>query len=118
MSDRPLRFYFFSSGFCGTRFYYHALRLATSAEVWHQPGHEEISALTSLMEQRFVANPGHFLRTVLAEFPGIWRRIDKRLALPWHYGDTRNWMRRLGHMLYRYIGPERLRLIALVRCKF
>jgi len=115
MNDRPINFYFLSSGFCGTRFYHHALRLATNAEVWHQPGHEEISEVTDLMEARFAADPTGFLRTELAEFPGVRRRIDKRLALPWIYGDTLNWMRGLGTMLYRYAGPERLRLVALVR---
>ncbi len=115
MNRTHINFYFLSSGFCGTRFYHHALRLATNAEVWHQPGHEEISEVTDLMEQRFAADRESFLRTDLAEFPGVRRRIDKRLALPWIYGDTLNWMRGLGLMLYRYVGPERLRLVALVR---
>ena len=115
MNHYPVNFYFLSSGFCGTRFYHHALRLARNAEVWHQPGHEEISEVTELMEQRFAADQGSFLRTELAEFPGVRRRIDKRLALPWIYGDTLNWMRGLGLMLYRYAGAERLRLVALVR---
>lgn len=92
-----------------------ALRLARNAEVWHQPGHEEISEVTDLMEQRFAAGREGFLRTELAEFPGVRRRMDKRLALPWIYGDTLNWMRGLGLMLYRYAGAERLRLVALVR---
>ena len=115
MNNAHINFYFLSSGFCGTRFYHHTLRLATNAEVWHQPGHEEISKITDLLEHRFADNPGSFLRSDLAEFPGVRRRIDKRLALPWIYGDTLNWMRGLGYMLYRYIGPERLRLVALVR---
>ncbi|MCO5211926.1 MAG: sulfotransferase [Caldilinea sp.] len=115
MNDGPINFYFLSSGFCGTRFYHHALRLARNAEVWHQPGHEEISEVTDLMEQRFAAGREGFLRTELAEFPGVRRRMDKRLALPWIYGDTLNWMRGLGLMLYRYAGAERLRLVALVR---
>jgi hypothetical protein len=115
MSAHPLNFYFLSSGFCGTRFHHHVLRLATNAEVWHQPGHEEISEITDLLEQRFEQDPNRFLRTEIAEFPHLKRRIDKRLALPWIYGDTLNWMRGLGYMLYNYIGPERLRLVELVR---
>ena len=115
MNDRPVNFYFLSSGFCGTRFYSHALRLAANAEVWHQPGHDEISKVTDHLERRFATHPDLFLRSALAEFPGVRRRIDKRLALPWIYGDTLNWMRGLGYMLYRSIGPERLRLVALVR---
>ena len=115
MHSNPINFYFLSSGFCGTRFYHNALRLATNAEVWHQPGHEEISEITELMEQRFEQDRRSILLSRLEAFPFVRRRIDKRLALPWVYGDTLNWMRGMGTMLYQYIGPERLRLVALVR---
>jgi hypothetical protein len=111
----PVNFYFLSSGFCGTRFYHHVLRLARNAEVWHQPGHEEISEITDMMERRFDLGHDRFLQSEIAEFPDVQRRIDKRLALPWIYGDTLNWMRGLGYMLFKYIGPERLRLVQLVR---
>ena len=108
-------FYFLSTGYCGTRFHYHVLRLATNAEVWHQPGHEDIAEITNLMEQRFEEDRDGFLAAELDAFPHLQRRIDKRLALPWIYGDTLNWMRGLGHMLYKHIGPERLRLVELRR---
>lgn len=115
MSSNHANFYFLSSGFCGTRFHYHALRLATNAEVWHQPGHEEISEITNLVEKLFGADPVGSLQFALEQFPRVRRRIDKRLSLPWIYGDTLNWMRGMGYMLYRYIGPERLRLVQLIR---
>ena len=67
------------------------------------------------MEQRFDENRDAFLQSEIVEFPYFKRRIDKRLALPWIYGDMLNWMRGLGYMLYRYIGPERLRLVELIR---
>jgi hypothetical protein len=113
--NSPINFYFLSSGYCGTRFYYNALRPATNAEVWHQPGHEDISALTNLLEQQFDEERTSILQAKLEEFPFIKRRIDKRLALPWVYGDTLNWMRGMGYMLHKYIDPERLRLVALIR---
>jgi hypothetical protein len=115
MSGRPINFYFLSSGFCGTRYYHHALRAATNAEVWHQPGHEDIAEITDEMERRFDRGPEVLLRADISEFPFLKRRIDKRLSLPWVYGDTLNWMRGVGWMLYRYVGPERLRLVELVR---
>lgn len=110
-----VNFYFLSTGFCGTRFYHHALKQATNAEVWHQPGHEDIAEIVHLMEDRFDADPESFMRTAITEFPQLKRRIDKRLSLPWVYGDTLNWMRAMGVMLYEYIGPDRLRLVQLVR---
>jgi hypothetical protein len=115
MNHDPINFYFLSTGYCGTRFYHHALGPATNAEVWHQPGHEEIVDIVNLMEERFEKDPASFLSTKITEFPSLMRRIDKRLALPWVYGDTLNWMRALGYMLYKYIGPERMRLVQLVR---
>jgi hypothetical protein len=111
----PINFYFLSTGFCGTRFYHHALKQARNAEVWHQPGHEDIAEIVNLMEDRFDGDPKGFMGTSITEFPRLKRRIDKRLSLPWIYGDTLNWMRGLGAMLYEYIGPDRLRLVQLVR---
>jgi len=115
MNKQPINFYFLSSGYCGTRFYHHLLRSATNAEVWHQPGHDDITEITDLLEERFIRDPEAFINTTMDEFPRLRRRIDRRLSLPWIYGDTLNWMRGLGLMLYRYIGPERLRLVELVR---
>ncbi|MAF08769.1 MAG: hypothetical protein CL389_13080 [Acidiferrobacteraceae bacterium] len=115
MSKDPINFYFLSSGHCGTRFYHHVLRQATNAEVWHQPGHEDIAAIVNQMEGRFRKDPQDFLDMEITSYPRLKRRIDKRLSLPWVYGDTLNWMRAFGHMLYGYIGPERLRLVQLVR---
>ena len=115
MKDLPINFYFLSTGHSGTRFYHHVLRLASNAEVWHQPGHEDIADIVHLMEERFINDPSSCLNTDLTEFPAVQRRIDKRLSLPWVYGDTLNWMRGLAYMLHKYIGPERLRLIQLIR---
>lgn len=115
MSKQPINFYFLSTGFCSTRFHHHVLRLATNAEVWHQPGHEDIAEIVELLEERFTEDPEGFLRTTIAEFPRFRRRIDKRLSLPWVYGDTLNWMRALAYILYQYIGQKRLRLVQLVR---
>ena len=50
MTCDPINFYFLSSGCCGTRFYHHVLRLASNAEVWHQPGHEDIAEIERLMD--------------------------------------------------------------------
>jgi len=111
MSERPINFYFLSTGFCGTRFYHHALRAATNAEVWHQPGHEDIAEITDEMERRFDRSPEVFRQSDISEFPRLARRIGKRLSLPWVYGDTLNWMRGVGWMLYKNVGPERLRLV-------
>ena len=115
MSKDPINFYFLSTGHCGTRFYHHVLRQATNAEVCHQPGHEDIAAIVNRMEDRFGTNPEEFLRMRITSYPRLQRRIDKRLSLPWIYGDTLNWMRAFGYMLYDYIGPQRLRLVQLVR---
>ena len=115
MSDRPINFYFLSTGYSGTRFYHHLLSLAPNAEVWHQPGHEEICDIVALLEGRFVNDPRSCLDVELTDFPTVQRRIDKRLALPWVYGDTLNWMRGLAYMLHKYIGPDRLRLVQLIR---
>ncbi len=115
MSESPINFYFLSTGFCSTRFHHHVLGLATNAEVWHQPGHEDIAEIVNLLEERFTEDPEGFLGTTIAEFPRLKRRIDKRLSLPWVYGDTLNWMRALAYILYQYIGPKRLRLVQLVR---
>lgn len=115
MSSGHVNFYFLSTGYCGTRFHHHVLRLATNAEVWHQPGHEDIAEIVDLLESRFEVDPDSLLRAHIDDFPRLKRRIDKRLALPWIYGDTLNWMRALGYMLYRYVGAERLRLVELVR---
>ena len=67
------------------------------------------------MEERFQKDPQSFFDTTINEFPQLKRRIDKRLSLPWVYGDTLNWMRGIAYMLHEYIGPERLRLVELVR---
>ena len=115
MNDLPINFYFLSTGYSGTRFYHHVLRLASNAEVWHQPGHEDIVDIVHLMEEQFINDPSGCLNTDLTEFPAVQRRIDKRLSLPWVYGDTLNWMRGLAYMLHKYIGPDRLRLIQLIR---
>ena len=115
MSDGPINFYSLSTGYCGTRYYHHALRPATNAEIWHQPGHDDIAEVTFILERRLESDPDAFVRADLAEFPNLMRRIDKRLALPWVYGDTLNWMRSLACMLYKHIGPQRLRLVELVR---
>ena len=115
MSSLPNNFYFLSTGYSGTRFYHHVLRLASNAEVWHQPGHEDICDIVDLMEKRFTDDPKSCLDADLTEFPSVRRRIDKRLSLPWVYGDTLNWMRGLAYMLHKYIGPDRLRLVQLIR---
>lgn len=115
MSDLPINFYFLSTGYSGTRFYHHVLRHASNAEVWHQPGHEDIADIVHLMEERFINDPSHCLNADLTDFPAVQRRIDKRLSLPWVYGDTLNWMRGLAYMLHKYIGPDRLRLVQLIR---
>ncbi len=115
MTDLPINFYFLSTGYCGTRFYHHVLRLASNAEVWHQPGHEEICDIVDVMEQGFINSPEGCLDADLTDFPAVRRRIDMRLSLPWVYGDTLNWMRGLAYMLHKYIGPDRLRMIQLIR---
>ena len=81
MKSNHINFYFLSSGFCGTRFHYHALRLATNAEVWHQPGHEEIGELTNLMEQQYDQDHNSILLSDFKDYLTIKRRIDKRLQL-------------------------------------
>ena len=76
MGGRPISFYFLSTGFCGTRYYHHVLRAASNAEVWHQPGHEDIAEITDEMERRFDCGPEVLLRADISEFPRLARRID------------------------------------------
>ncbi len=112
---KPVNFYFLSTGRCGTRFLYHTLKTCSNGEAQHQPGHEDICEMTEDLVASYMRDRESVFKARMEDFPRLRRRIDKRLARPIIYGDTLNHMWPLGYMLYRYIGPQRLRLVHLIR---
>jgi len=114
--ERKLNFYFLSTGRVGTRFFSRALDTATNARVLHQPGPQLKETVVRDVVSTYVNNPARFAGLSVHDYPRLEEKILKQMTLPFDvYGDTLNHMFPFGLMLYKYFGPERLRLIHLIR---
>jgi len=115
-ADRKLNFYFLSTGRVGTRFFSRVLDTATNARVFHQPGPQLKETVVRDVVSKFVSDPDRFADLSIEDYPRLEEKILRQLTQPFEvYGDTLNHMFPFGAMLYRYLGPERLRLVHLIR---
>lgn len=113
---RILNFYVLSTGRTGTRFLSRVLGTATNAAVHHQPSPQLKDTVVREVVGTWAASREAFWDLRVEDFPLLEEKILGQLAIPAPiYGDTLNHMFPFGHMLYRYLGRERIRLIHLVR---
>lgn len=111
-----LDFHVLSTGRVGTRFLAHVLATATNATVRHQPGPRLHDTVGDKLVRVFTSEPERFWRLRVEDFPLLERKILLQGTIPAEvYGDTLNHMFPYGHMLYRYFGRDRIRLLHLVR---
>jgi hypothetical protein len=65
---------------------------------------------------RYVRDIEDFKKLKVSDYPRLEEKILRQLAMPVRvYGDTLNHMFPFGYMLYKYFGPERVRLVHLIR---
>lgn len=108
-------FYFLSTGRVGTLFFSRALDLATNGQVYHQPKPKLLDEMSRVVET-FVASEDRFRALRVEQFPHLERQILRQRSLAGDvYGDTLNTMFPFGLMLHDYLGPDRLRLVHLIR---
>jgi len=113
--NRKLNFYFLSTGRCGTRFFSQVLRTATNAYVRHQPG-PQLRKVGWNIVSIYVQNKDKFKALTVDDYPLLKEKLFRQLTVPFEiYGDTLNHMYPFGYMLYKYLGPKRLRLVHLIR---
>lgn len=115
-AGRRMNFYFLSTGRVGTRFFAKVLGTAPNAYVRHQPSPQLKHSVVREVVSCFVNDPRRYESLSLADFPRLEEKIMRQLSFPFEvYGDTLNHMFPFGLMLYKYFGPEKLRLIHLIR---
>lgn len=108
-------FYFLSTGRVGTRFFSHVLGAADNATVYHQPAPQLMEEGRKLVEA-YTRDEEGYRDLSVRMFPRLEAKVLRQSLLPGAvYGDTLNHMYPFGLMLYRHLGPERLRLVHLVR---
>ncbi len=114
-SGRKINFYFLSTGRCGSRLLARVFDLADNAIVFHEPTPhllKEAFEVSNLYKNQYSL----FLNLNIAQFPKLLKKVEESLSFKFEiYGDTLNTMYPFGLMLYHYLGPERLRLVHLIR---
>ena len=114
--DHKLSFYVLSTGRVGTRFLHHALDAANNSTVLHQPGPDLKETAVRQVVSTYYRDKQAFQALELSDFPALEEKMLRHMAVPSEvYGDSLNHMFPFGYLLYKHFGPERIRLIHLVR---
>lgn len=113
---RRLNFYVLSTGRVGTRFLSHVLATADNATVYHQPGPQLKDTVVPEVVRAYASDIEAFRELRVEDFPLLEAKVREQLVIPSAvYGDTLNHMFPFGHMLHRFLGADRVRLIHLIR---
>ncbi len=112
---REMNFYFLSTGRCGTRFFARVLDTATNAVVLHEPSphlQNDMSELAPL----YIINKCDFQRATVKDYSSLKLKILLHQTIRSQiYGETFHKLFPFGHILYKYLGPSKLRLVHLIR---
>ena len=114
--ERKINFYFLSTGRVGTRFFSKVFGSATNATIFHQPEPSLKESVVRDVVSKYMVDKKQFQRVNIGDYSVLEEKILQQMQYPAEvYGDTLNHMFPFGFMLYKYLGPERLRLVHLIR---
>lgn len=115
-ANHKRNFYFLSTGRVGTRFISRILGVAANAQVRHQPAPDFKETIVRDVVAIYMHDKEAFARLKIEDFPALEEKVLRQMSTGKEvYGDSLNHMFPFGYMLYKYLRPENLRLIHLVR---